>query len=59
MIHQEVHHHGQIESGRVIEILVNDNRLAKGREILAKYKAQFDATEKAYGVDRYVIAAMA
>jgi len=41
-----------------LDILVNDNRLAKGRETLAKYKAQFDATEKAYGVDRYVIAAI-
>jgi len=26
-----------------LDILVNDNRLAKGREILAKYKPQFDA----------------
>src|SRR5215471_3358744 len=41
-----------------LDILVNDNRLAKGKEVLAKYKAQFDATEKAYGVDRYVIAAI-
>jgi len=41
-----------------LDILVNDNRLAKGREILAKYKAQFDATEKAYGVDRTIIAAI-
>jgi lytic murein transglycosylase len=41
-----------------LDILVNDNRLAKGREVLAKYKAQFDATEKAYGVDRYVIASI-
>ncbi|MBI5262487.1 MAG: lytic murein transglycosylase [Bradyrhizobium sp.] len=41
-----------------LDILVNDTRLAKGREILAKYKAQFEATEKAYGVDRYVIAAI-
>ena len=41
-----------------LDILVNDNRLAKGREILAKYKVQFDATEKAYGVDRYAIAAI-
>src|SRR6202158_1497278 len=40
-----------------LDILVNDNRLAKGREILVKYKSQFDATEKAYGVDRYAIAA--
>jgi membrane-bound lytic murein transglycosylase B len=41
-----------------LDILVNDNRLAKGREVLAKYKVQFDATERAYGVDRYIIAAI-
>ena len=41
-----------------LDILVNDNRLARGREILAKYKPQFDAVEKAYGVDRYAIAAI-
>jgi len=41
-----------------LDILVNDNRLAKGREVLAKYKPQFDATEKAYGVDRYTITAI-
>src|SRR5947207_10648360 len=41
-----------------LDILVNDNRLARGREILAQYKPQFDATEKAYGVDRYTIAAI-
>jgi len=41
-----------------LDILVNDTRLAKGREMLAKYKQQFDATEKAYGVDRYAIAAI-
>src|SRR4029079_4755396 len=41
-----------------LDILVNDNRLTKGREILAKYKQQFDAVEKAYGVDRHVIAAI-
>jgi membrane-bound lytic murein transglycosylase B len=41
-----------------LDILVNDVRLAKGREILAKYKPQFDATEKAYGVDRYTITAI-
>src|ERR1700704_3504228 len=41
-----------------LDILVNDTRLAKGREVLAKYKPQFDAVEKAYGVDRYAIAAI-
>jgi lytic murein transglycosylase len=40
-----------------LDILVSDNRLAKGKEILAKYKPQFDAMEKAYGVDRNIIAA--
>ena len=32
--------------------------MAKGREILAKYKPQFDAVEKAYGVDRYIVASI-
>ena len=41
-----------------LDILVNDNRLTKGREILAKYRPQFDTTEKNYGVDRYIIAAI-
>jgi len=40
-----------------LDILVSDARLAKGKEILAKYKPQFDAMEKAYGVDRNIIAA--
>jgi lytic murein transglycosylase len=41
-----------------LDILVNDARLARGREILATYKPQFDAAEKTYGVDRYAIAAI-
>jgi lytic murein transglycosylase len=41
-----------------LDILVSDARLARGREILATYKPQFDAVEKAYGVDRYAIAAI-
>jgi len=41
-----------------LDILVNDNRLAKGREVLAKYKPQFDAAEQAFGVDRYIIASI-
>src|SRR6202011_6022977 len=41
-----------------LDILVSDARLAKGREILAKYKPQFDAAERTYGVDRYAIAAI-
>jgi len=41
-----------------LDILVNDNRLARGREILAQYKPQFDAVERATGVDRYIIASI-
>jgi lytic murein transglycosylase len=41
-----------------LDILVNDNRIAKGREVLAKYKPQFEAVEKLYGVDRYIIASI-
>src|SRR5207248_227950 len=38
--------------------LVNEARIAAGREILAKYQPVFTAVEKAYGVDRHVIAAI-
>jgi lytic murein transglycosylase len=41
-----------------LDILVTDTRLQKGREILATYKEAFDAAERAYGVDRYVVAAI-
>jgi membrane-bound lytic murein transglycosylase B len=41
-----------------LDILVNNNRLAKGREILAKYKPQFDAAERTFAVDRYAVAAI-
>jgi lytic murein transglycosylase len=40
-----------------LDILVSDARLAKGREILASYKPQFDAMERTYGVDRNIITA--
>jgi len=41
-----------------LDILVSDERLAKGKEILARYKPQFDAMERAYGVDRNIVAAI-
>ena len=41
-----------------LDILVTDDRIAKGRAILAKYAPQFDAVERAYGVDRNIIAAI-
>ncbi len=33
-------------------------RIARGKEMLAQYRTTFDAVEKAYGVDRYTIAAI-
>jgi lytic murein transglycosylase len=41
-----------------LDILVSDARMQRGREVLAQYKTTFDAVEKAYGVDRYVIASI-
>jgi membrane-bound lytic murein transglycosylase B len=41
-----------------LDLLVSEARIANGRAILAKHKAAFDEVEKAYGVDRYVIAAI-
>jgi membrane-bound lytic murein transglycosylase B len=41
-----------------LDILVTDARIADGRAILAKYRAQFDAMEKAYGIDRHLITAI-
>ncbi len=40
-----------------LDILVTDARIAKGRELLDKYRSTFDAVERAYGVDRYTLAA--
>ncbi|MEA2937506.1 MAG: rane-bound lytic murein transglycosylase, partial [Alphaproteobacteria bacterium] len=41
-----------------LDILVNDARIETGRAVLAKHRATFEAVEKAYGVDRYIIAAI-
>src|SRR5499426_2981779 len=41
-----------------LDLLVNDERIQKGREILAQHRATFDAVERAYGVDRHVIVAI-
>ncbi len=41
-----------------LDILVTEARLTRGREVLAKHAATFAAVEKAYGVDRYIIAAI-
>jgi len=41
-----------------LDMLVKDARIKRGREILAAYKPTFDAVERAYGVDRHVVAAI-
>jgi len=41
-----------------LDVLVTDARIAQGRALLARYDRVFDAVERAYGVDRYTIAAI-
>jgi membrane-bound lytic murein transglycosylase B len=41
-----------------LDVLVNDARIQRGREMLAKHRATFDAVEKTYGVDRHIVAAI-
>ena len=41
-----------------LDLLVSEDRIARGREILAQNRAEFDAMERAYGVDRHVITAI-
>ena len=41
-----------------LDLLVNENRIKRGREILAQYRPVFDAVEKAYGVDRHAVTAI-
>ena len=41
-----------------LDILVTDARIAKGREMMEKHSAIFEAVERTYGVDRYVVAAI-
>jgi peptidoglycan lytic transglycosylase B len=41
-----------------LDALVSDERIARGRELLAQYRPVFAAAERAYGVDRDIIAAI-
>jgi lytic murein transglycosylase len=41
-----------------LDILVTEDRIQNGRAILAQHRASFDAAEKAYGVDRHIVAAI-
>jgi lytic murein transglycosylase len=40
-----------------LDLLVSDERVEQGKAILQKYAKNFDAVEKAYGVDRYTLTA--
>jgi len=41
-----------------LDLLVTDERIARGRELLAQYASVFAAVERAYGVDRHILAAI-
>jgi lytic murein transglycosylase len=41
-----------------LDLLVSNERIGQGSALLEKYRAVFDAVERTYGVDRYVIAAI-
>jgi len=41
-----------------LDMLVTDARIKRGREVLTKNRAVFDAVERSYGVDRHVITAI-
>jgi lytic murein transglycosylase len=41
-----------------LDLLVSDERIARGREILAQNARTFDAVERAYGVDRHILTAI-
>ncbi len=41
-----------------LDMLVSEARITRGREILAQHAATFAAVEKAYGVDRHIVAAI-
>jgi membrane-bound lytic murein transglycosylase B len=41
-----------------LDLLVSDDRIAHGRALLAQYAPTFAAVEHAYGVERYIVAAI-
>jgi lytic murein transglycosylase len=41
-----------------LDLLTGDDRIARGRELLAQYAPIFAAMERAYGVDRAIVAAI-
>ncbi|MFG1343663.1 lytic murein transglycosylase [Xanthobacter autotrophicus DSM 431] len=44
--------------GAYVNMLVTEWRVKKGREVLERYKPIFEKVEKAFGVDRYAVAAI-
>jgi membrane-bound lytic murein transglycosylase B len=41
-----------------LDVLVSDERIARGRELLTQHATVFAALERAYGVDRHIVAAI-
>jgi lytic murein transglycosylase len=41
-----------------LDTLISDDRIARGRELLAQFVPTFDAVERTYGVDRTIVAAI-
>lgn len=41
-----------------LDLLVSEERILRGREVLSEHRAAFDAMERHYAVDRHVIAAI-
>ena len=41
-----------------LDLLVSDDRIARGRALIAQYAPAFDAVERTYGVDKYIVAAI-
>ena len=41
-----------------LDLLVGDDRIARGQEILTQYAPVFAAVERSYGVDRHILAAI-
>ncbi|HXW39699.1 MAG TPA: lytic murein transglycosylase, partial [Xanthobacteraceae bacterium] len=41
-----------------LDLLVSDERIGRGRELLGQYAGVFAAVERAYGVDRHIVAAI-
>ncbi len=41
-----------------LDLLITNDRIARGRALIDKYRKTFDAVERDYGVDRYLITAI-